>query len=72
MHRRFTSIQFTLTELARRGRDGRVHDNQLFVSHLVDLVTAVLGAPVSSETDRLLRDRHARERPGKSVQPANG
>ena len=59
MHRRFTSIQFTLTELARRGRDGRVHDNQLFVSHLVDLVPAVLGAPVSTETVRLLSDRHA-------------
>lgn len=59
MHRRFTAIQFTLTELARRGRDGRTTDNQLFVSHLVDLVTAVLGAPVSTETDRLLHDRSA-------------
>jgi AcrR family transcriptional regulator len=59
MHRRFTAIQFTLTELARRGRDGRTTDNQLYVSHLVDLVTAVLGAPVSSETDRLLLDRTA-------------
>ncbi len=57
LHRRFTAIQFTLTELARRGRDGRVHDNQLFVSHLVDLVGALLAAPVSAETERLSRRR---------------
>jgi AcrR family transcriptional regulator len=54
LHRRFTAIQFTLTELARRGRDSR-----LFVSHLVDLVTALLAAPVSAETERLVATRRA-------------
>lgn len=57
LHRRFTAIQFTLTELARRGRDGKVRDNQLFTSHLVDLVTALLAAPVSAETERLVQQR---------------
>ncbi len=62
LHRRFTAIQFTLTELARRGRDAlgrgaRGRDNQLFVSHLIDLVTALLAAPVSVETERLVARR---------------
>jgi hypothetical protein len=64
LHRRFTAIQFTLTELARRGRDAlgrdaRGRDNQLFVSHLIDLVTALLAAPVSAETERLVARRSA-------------
>jgi AcrR family transcriptional regulator len=67
LHRRFTAIQFTLTELARRGRDalGRgahERDNQLFVSHLIDLVTALLAAPVSAETERLVARRSAQIR----------
>jgi hypothetical protein len=32
-------------------------DDRLFVSHLIDLVTAVLAAPVSGETLRLADDR---------------
>lgn len=64
LHRRFTAVQFTLTELARRGRDERVPaDNRLFTSHLVDLVTAVLAAPVSPETLRLARTRRRATRP---------
>ncbi|MFN7149940.1 MAG: TetR/AcrR family transcriptional regulator, partial [Microthrixaceae bacterium] len=62
LHRRFTAILYTLPELARRGRDGRVRDNQLFVSHLVDLVTALLGAPVSAETERLVAARSSNDR----------
>lgn len=58
LHRRFTAVQFTLTELARRARDERHdRDDRLFVSHLVDLVTAVLGAQVSTETARLAAER---------------
>lgn len=70
LHRRFTAVQFTLTELARRARDERVRDervrdervrdDRLFISHLVDLVTAVLAAPVSEETLRLARRRVSR------------
>ncbi len=67
LHRRFTAVQFTLTELARRARDARddpsgaapsgPRDQRLFTSHLVDLVTALLAAPVSDETRRLARRR---------------
>ena len=69
LHRRFTAVQFTLTELSRRGRDDRGNDGaagrdqRLFTSHLVDLVTAVLAAPVSDETRRLARRRRRRPAP---------
>ena len=58
LHRRFTALQFSLGELARRARDPRradaaATDDRLFTSHLIDLVTALLAAPVSSETLRL-------------------
>jgi AcrR family transcriptional regulator len=66
LHRRFTAVQFTLTELARRARDDRARggrDERLFTSHLIDLVTAVLAAPVSEETLRLARRRGSRRAP---------
>lgn len=64
LHRRFTAVQFTLGELARRARDprradGSTTDDRLFTSHLVDLVTALLSAPVSNETLRLSEARDA-------------
>jgi len=66
-HRRFAAMQFALTELARRtrrpaGRGSR--DHRLFVSQLIDLVAAVLSAPLSDET-RALVDERAR----RSAQP---
>jgi AcrR family transcriptional regulator len=54
LHRRFDALRFTVSELARRGRTGR-RDHRLFTSQLTDLVTALLLAPVSEETRRLLR-----------------
>ncbi|MGH9138454.1 MAG: TetR/AcrR family transcriptional regulator [Acidimicrobiales bacterium] len=62
LHRRFVAVQFTLTELARRARSAPHTDNRLFTSHLVDLVAAVLAAPVSDETRRLDSQRPARRR----------
>ena len=53
LHRRFDALRFTVSELARRGRTGR-RDHRLFTSQLTDLVTALLLAPVSDETRRLL------------------
>ena len=53
LHRRFDALRFTVSELARRGRSGR-RDHRLFTSQLTDLVTALLIAPVSDETHRLL------------------
>jgi len=54
LHRRFDSLRFTVSELARRARTGR-EDHRLFISQLTDLVTALLTAPVSDATRRLLR-----------------
>ena len=53
LHRRFDALRFTVSELARRGRSKR-RDHRLFTSQLTDLVTALLLAPVSEETSRLL------------------
>jgi AcrR family transcriptional regulator len=54
LHRRFDAMRFTVSELARRARTGR-KDHRLFTSQLTDLVTALLSAPVSDVTSRLLR-----------------
>ena len=58
LHRRFTAIRITFVELARRA-EAPARNDDLFTSHLVDLVTAVLDAPLSDETSALL-DRPAR------------
>ena len=55
LHRRFVAIRFTMTELARRSRDGHTSETPFFVSHLIDLVAALLAAPVSDETHRQIR-----------------
>ena len=53
LHRRFDALRFAVSELARRARTGR-RDHRLFTSQLIDLVLALLTAPVSEETKRLL------------------
>ncbi len=64
LHRRFAAIRLATTELGRRAASGPHTDDRLFVSQLVDLVAAVLAAPVSVETVQLAdaRDRHRRHR----------
>lgn len=57
LHHRFTAIRVSSTELARRASGTPRRDDLLFTSHLVDLVAALLAAPVSEETAALLRDR---------------
>ncbi|MGI5169201.1 TetR/AcrR family transcriptional regulator [Spirillospora sp. CA-253888] len=65
LHRRFTAILVASTELARRARSGPHADDRLFTSYLIDVVTAVLAAPVSPETGRLAAERDAaRGKPG--------
>jgi AcrR family transcriptional regulator len=59
LHRRFTAIRFAYMELGRRAQSGPHTDDRLFTSHLVDLVTAMLQAPVSSETSSLAATRDA-------------
>jgi AcrR family transcriptional regulator len=61
LHHRFTAMRVSANELARRAASPPRRDDQLFTSHLVDLVTALLAAPVSPQTAQLLRER---TRPG--------
>lgn len=62
LHRRFTAILHTTLELGRRARQGRRNDDRLFTSFLVDVVAAILAAPVSPETRRLAKERDARRK----------
>ncbi|EIV91516.1 TetR/AcrR family transcriptional regulator [Frankia sp. QA3] len=55
LHRRFAAIRFLNGELANRAREHHRPDHRLFASHLVDLVTAILTAPVSAQTNRHIR-----------------
>jgi len=57
LHRRFTAIRFSSMELGRRAKSAPHRDDRLFTSQLVDLVTALLLAPVSSETAALAMSR---------------
>ena len=59
MHRRFLAIRFTFVELGRRAQTSPHTDDRLFVSHLIDLVAALLIAPLSPETLRLEEQRNA-------------
>lgn len=54
LHRRFTAMLHTAVELGRRAGSTSRDDDRLFTSWLVDVVAAILAAPVSSETRRLL------------------
>jgi AcrR family transcriptional regulator len=57
LHRRFTAIRFSAVELGRRAKSAPHRDDRLFTSQLVDLVTALLLAPVSSQTEALAMSR---------------
>jgi AcrR family transcriptional regulator len=57
LHRRFTAIAYTAVELGRRARASPHADDRLFTSYLIDVVTAILAAPVSDETRRLADER---------------
>ena len=60
LHSRFTARRIMFVELARRAESPRRKDDRLFVSHLIDLVTAILGAPISDETRALVAERAKR------------
>jgi AcrR family transcriptional regulator len=59
LHRRWTTIVHTGVELGRRARTAPHTDDRLFTSYLVDVVAAMLTAPVSGETARLADERDA-------------
>ncbi|CAN5689173.1 TetR/AcrR family transcriptional regulator [soil metagenome] len=60
LHPRLAALLYTAVELARRAKSGPHTDDRLFISHLIDMVAALLSAPVSAETRALLADREAR------------
>jgi AcrR family transcriptional regulator len=60
LHPMFTALTFAMVELARRASEPPHTDDRLFVSRLIDVVTAILETPVSEETQRLLVERDAR------------
>lgn len=64
LHRRFAAYRFTVGELAQRARTGPHRGDRLFTSDLVDLVTALLGAPVSEATAALRASRRPRRAGG--------
>lgn len=57
LHSRFTARRIMFVELARRAESPGRKDDRLFTSHLVDLVAAILSAPISMETRALLEER---------------
>ena len=60
LHSRFTALRIMFVELARRAEMSRRKDDRLFGSHLIDMIAAILGAPISSETQALLEERARR------------
>lgn len=60
LHRRYAAMKLCAAELSRRAATGSRSDQRLFVSNLVDLVSAVIDAPVSDQTRQLLADRDQR------------
>ncbi|MGX1885413.1 TetR/AcrR family transcriptional regulator [Streptomyces sp. NPDC055287] len=67
LHTRFTAMRFCHAELATRAAARPRRDDRLFTSRLVDLVTALLAAPVSEQTARLLHERDLKERTGQQA-----
>lgn len=54
LHRRFAAIRFVHSEVANRARN-KTGPSGLFSSHLTDLAAAIVTAPVSPETEGLIR-----------------
>lgn len=60
LHPRLDALLYTAVELARRAESGPHTDDRLFTSHVIDVVAAILSAPVSEETRRLSEERDRR------------
>lgn len=59
LHRRFTALLHAGVELSRRARSEPHADDRLFTSYVIDVVAAILVAPVADETLRLASERDA-------------
>ena len=60
-HPRFSALTFTTAELALRAVQDPHADDRLFVSRVIDVVAAILQAPLSAETKRLDAERRTRQ-----------
>lgn len=60
LHPRLNALLYTAVELARRAESSPHTDDRLFISHLIDVVAAILSTPVSEETRRLSHERDQR------------
>ncbi|KDE99999.1 TetR family transcriptional regulator [Mycolicibacterium aromaticivorans JS19b1 = JCM 16368] len=60
LHPRLGALVYAAVELGRRAATAPHADDRLFISHLVDTVAAMLGAPLSDETRALATERQAR------------
>lgn len=60
VHPRYAAATYAAMTLARRAADPPHADDRLFVSRLIDVVGAMLAAPLSDETRRRLGERAAR------------
>ncbi len=56
LHRRFAAMRFSYIELGRRAARRDASDHRLFSCHLIDLMTALLQAPLSPATRQFLAD----------------
>ncbi len=56
-HRRFTAMRFAHLEFGRRARSGPKRSDRLFTAQLIDLVVAILQAPLGDETRQLVEGR---------------
>lgn len=61
LHTRYSAIIFSTVELARRASERPHADDQLFVSRIIDVVAAIIRAPLSPETERLYAERHRQQ-----------
>ncbi|MDT2006085.1 TetR/AcrR family transcriptional regulator [Rhodococcus opacus] len=57
LHPRFTAVSYATAALASKAVDDKRSNDRLFVSRLIDVVTAIITAPVSDETAQLLAER---------------
>ncbi len=60
LHPRLDALLYTVVQLSRRAESGPHTDDRLFISHLIDVVAAILTAEVSDETRRLSGERDTR------------
>jgi hypothetical protein len=60
LHLRMDALLYTAVQLARRAESAPHTDDRLFTSHLIDVVAAILAAPVSEETRQLSSERDRR------------